>query len=962
MGMLISGFSQLPGFKRFTLQDGLAGNLVRRIYQDKNGFIWIATWEGVSKYDGNRFTNFTRADGLSFSLVNDLYEAPDGKLFVALNNGSTQLIINDKVQKEEVFKNNTIERFVRMDSGEIIVLTGRMGVMKFNGSKLSPVSSPMMLADGSILPVADSLFLLSSPDNLTLHLLNSRFEIVGQYPAPVSVYSLVRDSDNRILAACANGLKIVTVDPQHHKIRLDTPQEFLQSSLLSSIMIHSILEDEQKNMWFGTREGLVLLEANGSIQKFTKAEGLPDDNIFCLFEDKDKNIWIGTAQGVARIGNPGRLKYWTSQDGLQTHQNGIVKKGHEYLLSSESGVQKIIQGSNQLISLSTPRKASFFLHKYRGSIISLSASEKGYISSVDFKNNRVKDSFAFTLPWTRNWYPLAVNDNGTIVMGTGNGLIGFYRGRLWMDTVITGLIYCVLLDDSILWVGTNSKGLYKIRLHDNDGVRLSGHERFAAMPDTMIRSIYKDSKGDLWVGTRYNGVYRISGLQSNTYEIEQFDKQRGLVSDWVRCIAEDKKHNIWVGTYSGVDKLIEEKKGWRIFNFSKLNNLSGVVNAILPDDETGRVWVGMDNGLASVADAGYDTLSPRPVHITRIQTSMDKFHSFLPAEQPTLTLPYSINAISFDFTSARYINENEMRYSYRLLGTGDTAWTVAAPQHSVSYASLQPGNYRFEAKVLGWNGEWSESAYYLFSVKPPFWKTWWFVACVISSFALLLYLLYRYRINQLKKVQQVRNGIASDLHDNIGSTLTNISLLTELSKRNSRQPEKAEAYLDRIREEIDASGEALDDIIWSVNTKNDTLQEIAARLRRYAAELFDARNIQYDLQMEPTIAGKKILMEQRRDLLLIFKEALNNIQKHASATSVSILLLLENERVRLLITDNGKGFDTNKPTDRNGISNIKARVKKWKGTIEIHSDDKTGTSINILMPISRVTQKRDKEA
>ena len=177
------------------------------------------------------------------------------------------------------------------------------------------------------------------------------------------------------------------------------------------------------------------------------------------------------------------------------------------------------------------------------------------------------------------------------------------------------------------------------------------------------------------------------------------------------------------------------------------------------------------------------------------------------------------------------------------------------------------------------------------------------------------------------KLQQVRNRIATDLHDDIGSTLTNISILTELSKRNRKEPEKAEAYLDRISEEIDASGQALDDIIWSVNTKNDTLHETAARMRRYAAELFDARNIRYELKMDPLIAEKKIMMEQRRDLFLIFKESLNNIQKHAAASAVSISLFIEKENIKLIINDDGKGFDTTKPTHRNGIKNIEERVK-----------------------------------
>ena len=218
-------------------------------------------------------------------------------------------------------------------------------------------------------------------------------------------------------------------------------------------------------------------------------------------------------------------------------------------------------------------------------------------------------------------------------------------------------------------------------------------------------------------------------------------------------------------------------------------------------------------------------------------------------------------------------------------------------------------------------------------------------------------MIYRYRVNQLRRIQLVRNRIATDLHDDIGSALTNISILTELSKRSRHEPEKSEEYIDRIREEIDSSGQALDDIIWSVNTKDDTLHETAARMRRYASELFDARNIHYDLKMDPHIADKKIGMEQRRDLFLIFKEALNNIHKHAKATSVNISLFIEKDILNLDISDNGVGFDTARPTHRNGISNIKNRVSRWKGNITVDSQNDTGTTIKIRLPLSGTTQK-----
>ena len=181
------------------------------------------------------------------------------------------------------------------------------------------------------------------------------------------------------------------------------------------------------------------------------------------------------------------------------------------------------------------------------------------------------------------------------------------------------------------------------------------------------------------------------------------------------------------------------------------------------------------------------------------------------------------------------------------------------------------------------------------------------------------------------KLQNVRNNIATDLHDDIGSTLTNISILTELSKKNLKEAKTAEKFLNRITEESSASQQALDDIIWSVNSRNDSLQETIARMRRYAAELFDNSNSNCHLQLDETSGNKKLSIEQRRDVYLIYKEALNNIHKHAHAKNVWIRVSQNQNHLYMQIKDDGKGFNTNLKTHRNGLKNLRSRVEKWNG-------------------------------
>lgn len=236
-------------------------------------------------------------------------------------------------------------------------------------------------------------------------------------------------------------------------------------------------------------------------------------------------------------------------------------------------------------------------------------------------------------------------------------------------------------------------------------------------------------------------------------------------------------------------------------------------------------------------------------------------------------------------------------------------------------------------------------------VRPPFWQTWWFIALCILSLAGLLYAFYRYRISQLMKVQQIRHRIATDLHDDIGSALTNISLLSELSRKSLTKGNDAGTFLDRISEEVQSSGQALDDIVWSINTNNDTLEQMVARMRRYAAEIFDGADIRYEFDMSIPSTQRRLNMEQRRDCFLAFKEILNNIYKHARALNVRIRLTMEGSSFRIEVSDDGKGFDTRAVTQRNGLKNIRLRVDKWRGAARIESSA-SGTRVAVEFPLA----------
>ncbi len=208
------------------------------------------------------------------------------------------------------------------------------------------------------------------------------------------------------------------------------------------------------------------------------------------------------------------------------------------------------------------------------------------------------------------------------------------------------------------------------------------------------------------------------------------------------------------------------------------------------------------------------------------------------------------------------------------------------------------------------------------------------------------------RNKRIKQLQNIRNNIAADLHDDIGSTLTNISILSELSRQSINPEDNAGKFLTRITEEVNTTSQALDDIIWSVNVHNDSMEEILLRMRRYSGELFDTDGINYTLDFDDKLSGMKISMEQRHDFYLIFKEAMNNIYKHANASFVSVSLSRKDRHIMMRIEDNGKGI-TEQNLYRNGLKNMKSRAERWGGNLHIESGKDKGTVLLLLLPAKK---------
>lgn len=938
--------AQQVSFIKYSVYDGMVANPVRCIYQDSKGFLWIGTFDGLSRYDGYKFTNYTTANGLSHNFINDIIET-DGKLLIAENNGATDVIQNNIIIQKSHKAASPVNTFGRHNN-RLLIATDANGFLEYkNDSLMSPPQPAIAAPIGDFLSLNDTLLLSTSIEvNLFLH--KNDFSIQASLKNPsLYFYSLIQDSKKRIWACTSLGLQLIQIEPGNKpRIVFTSLPATFDFSPLNDSRVNSMIEDQDGGFWIGTSKGLVHLLPDGNSTIYKEKDGLPSSNINSLYFDREKNLWIGTPLGLAKWVTTNNIVFFNRESGAFRNDVADISSSDDQkiYLKTVHGLQELDFVTKEFKNINVPGNHYPVAVTGTSPLLIYYADQLGVL---DNKKNRFVplSSSDAAIPGILSAFK---HPSGTIFFGTYYGVYAVQNRSV--KKILPYRIICMAVDKSgHIWAGTWQDGLHRITIKNIEEGLYEITDMTPRIKELRIRGLYVDSKNNTWVGTRYNGAFCLTPKANDSFGVQHFSRQSGLMSDWVISFAETKTDDIWIGTYLGLDKLIKESSGYRVFNFSKAVNFFAEIRKIIPIKDH---WICVANdGIALFKDEDLHKATPLPANIfsTSLGLPENKITLYSPIESVSLK-PFQ-NAARFEFGALGFINERQILYTYRLKGSGDTTWSKPENTHEASYASLSPGNYTFEVKTLGWNGEYSIPATFSFFIATPFWKQWWFIGLCILAIAGIFYALYRYRINQLLRLQTVRNSIATDLHDDIGSSLTNISILSELSSKNITEPEKAQPFLQRISEEVQTSSQAMDDIIWSVNSRNDSLQETMARMRRYAAELFDNSDIDCHLQLDEKAGDKKLSMEQRRDVYLIYKEALKNIHKHAHAANVWVDVAQNHNYLFVQVRDDGNGFNTNLITHRNGLKNLKSRVEKWNGKIKIESAENKGTNIEIKIPM-----------
>ncbi len=954
LSMFAHGQLQLH-FERFGTDQGLSQNVVYDLHQDSKGFLWIATHDGLNRYDGYEFKKYYHIPGDSNSLGNNtvlsVKEDADGYLWITTLNYLHHLEPSTGVMKRFPFPTDT-----GRPQNKQHTLPAAM-------KDMIPVFSPQFSAlfDKRLhifypLPVNKN-FTWMNP------LYDSEKKLAGLYA--------VDENDQCITAYDYSTNRLEERSPGFFpgkKIRnamfsssgltwgIDDAFQLLSSgngqSMTSNIMpariklpgldkITAVATDRFGNGYIALRRNIYYFQrATSAVVEIVNKTGdhlSSGSHISSVLVDKTDNVWVGTfGQGLVRF-NPHIQTFHSlvpSKDSRISISGRFLKTivsdndGSVFLAFNDTTDVNIIDNTWQKVN--TIKRSDFF------------ASAGRYLLQLHrqtdlYHNEEVKELTAAVkeLPSPVNPY-IFRDKTGEEWLRTATAIINTSRDNLTIETGTFIQTNTVDRNNNI-WLGTAGRGLLQV----NANTVAKKEYRYSdanGLPDNTVNCMLYDSLHHrLFLGTN-NGlsIFDISAENFINYTVES-----GLCHKNIYSMVFDDHGRLWLGTGNGLSMFDMNNR-----SFTNYNKADGLVNS-----EYNRYCaVRKPNGeLVFGGTAGIDHFLPLAINMSRKApqveiTDVYVFNKRIPVHNP-VRLSHTENNLVITFSAMDFTNPGRNKYLYRLKET-DKQWTLLEGRGYVSYSSLSPGHYTFEVKSAAFTDDPGQPVTtFLFSISKPWWKTGWFFFTVSLVIATVIFLLFQYRLRKKMEVLQLRSRIHRDLHDDIGATLSTIKAYSEMLRQH---PDKKE-YLEQIAGNTDEMLDKLEVITWANNPENDSFSNLLEKVKLAANPIFYHKGIELEFNIAPGVAGMILPGPVRQNIFLIIKEALNNVVKHAAADYCSITINKQRSQFIMQIKDNGKGISNdNKKANGNGLVNMQKRVSELGGQFTIVST--AGTIIDIRLP------------
>ncbi|MFL5741283.1 MAG: two-component regulator propeller domain-containing protein [Flavisolibacter sp.] len=957
--------AQSVPFERYTSKNGLVSDRITSIAQDNQGFMWFGSYFGVCRYNGISFEKIKLPAVQQNKYV--VFMAPaDRKMYAGfLFNGGLAEIDNGTARSYFIGGKDSASanEFVCMldeGNGNILLFNSAYQLYRFHNGKfqlLCRIRKQVQFAPHSMIRDSFNNLWISSEKGLVILPYPYQNSTV-LYPEE-NIFSLTKREDGKIFFSGSDGHTTKIISCSGWKDGLLDEQTVLTDAGIKEINFPA---PHPRHVWgLHGAKGIFKINDDHSRTWYNIPLDL-NTEITALFVDRENNLWIDNEPGVLKISNFNTQFYPFSETAAG---NAVLHKQNDSLLwvsnakalytIREDKITRVVMAKSMagyFALLLIDEKKNLWLGSWNEGLWKCSYHEGKPLARKDFTNfgsTKIKPHF------------MMEDDEHNIWVGGINGLF-----RIRNDSTrenfhpLTSVgqpvfIVCMAIDEEKhrIWLGDNANGITAIRYYP----RSNGHYDYSVelnittaegITDSYIRSLFLDHQKNLWVGTRFGGIYKLSeGEKGMT--VKNYNTEAGLSCTRITKISEEDSTAIWFATCDGIYRYDELRKSWRKFGTSD-GILNSEVYDFIADKQKGFIWAATGQGVSRLSMQP-EKIVPPLVNITSITVLGKADTNAMNAYSP-VNYPYSHNSIGFSFAGASFIDEKKILYRYMLQGY-ENNWSQPVSTNSVNYASLPPGNYVFKVMAANAKGEWSRTpAEFRFSIVMPFYQRPFFIFMMITIFIFVVYAIRIQRLRNRFRIERLRLNIAQDLHDDIGSTLGSINLLSKTAKRrldNRLAPEEMSPIFQKIGESAENSLEAMDDIVWSINPKKDKIEDLLIRMREFAIPLFEARNIEFEFYIDK-IHEQAISMNLRRNAFLIYKEAIHNVLKHAQANRVSIRLYLERGQFCLEVRDNGKGICQEKGSNRHGMKNMQDRASMINGSLVVHSTH-AGTSIIFHAPV-----------
>jgi len=981
-------------FNHLSVNNGLSQGVNNCILKDSQGFVWISSYDGLNRFDGISCTSYHSDinvnSGLKGTLFLNILEDQNSDLWIGSNAGlnfyNRQLgkfqnfRINDPDQEDQFYspfyiddKNNIWLQSV----SDIIVFNSKSKT--FKQFKHFPQSGNLIIKNFPSEPF-HSLQQIFAVKNSTEKLwLADLTKNEGQWhsillPTPSKeVTSILPTSGKRVWIGTESGACFYQIEEKFDRISQVANVEIPKVSTMHL--------DQKGTLWVGTlQQGIFEVDTltrkvknqylNSSYNTYT----LAGNHVRYITSDDKGELWVSVwGKGVD----------YTNLDMFRF--NHYVTKEEAVQAGSDNYIRSIIQVKNE-----------FWCATQANGILILDENKKikqcfqnGLPSAIEYlfldKNKLVwactfeglflidpRTKKVIKLPENNSGKSPASNQynfinsmpNGSLFVSSNAGLflVNETNGK-YLFSKVKGIknddnVFLTTYFDQLnhIYISRAFKGFSVYKLERDSLSRIIDFPMEAS-----IKCFSETKDSNLWIGSTI-GLIRFNKFNLKMQQL--FTTKHGLSNQYIYGILPEGD-NLWLSTNAGVNRLNIKDNNVKVFSGGDGLQSNEFNTYSFCKSDKGEILFGGVNGINSFLPADFKANSyPPQLILTGIQINDSTFISAVnPSVLKELTLKYQQNTVGFQFTVIQYSNTLANSLSYMLKGY-DKSWVNALNKTQIRYSNLPPGKYTLNVKAFNADGIEAKKTYTLpITVKAPWWRSIGFECLTVLFFLGLMHFISRSYLNrrlekqrvQLEKKQAIekeRTRISHDVHDDLGSGLTMIAILSEVVKKQLTEPEKAKELLEKIAVSARDLVDSLQDIIWLLNPKNDTIESLSAYIREYGLKYFEPLFVELEFIYPEQFSKNRLGDEQRRNIFLSVKESFNNIVKHAEPNKIIVSIQETSNEFRLIITDDGKGFDMNSVRlFANGLKNIQNRIEQSGGNYFITSQPGKGTQTEIKFQI-----------